>query len=149
MLIPGIVFQCVNCLCIIGDSGSWVAACSFLNAFTISEIVTSNIETLKKLVTVPLDNIPADDAGSTYCEINCKCGAELGRMYQSTSRGLDHIRGAYTIYTKAVKSYQLGGNSIEPVNDEVLKVVRPSPSEVGKRLAALEAVVTALAGESD
>lgn len=71
-------------------------------------------------------------------------------MYQSTSRGLDHIRGAYTVYTKAVKSYQLGGNrSIDSVTDEVMQVIHPDPSEVAKRLAALEAVVMDLVGDEN
>ncbi|ANB14863.1 kinetochore protein Mis18 [Sugiyamaella lignohabitans] len=107
---------------------------------------TESLSVLEAISVVP-SRQETEDSGSTYCELLCTgCSTSIGRVYKSTPHTLDHLRDKYTFFTSKSKCYEVGKLDIIPqaVDAEIIQATRPSPDDVAKRFAVLEAVVLAL-----
>eukprot|EP00049_Salpingoeca_infusionum_P028084 m.36137 g.36137 ORF g.36137 m.36137 type:complete len:177 (-) comp9968_c0_seq1:1418-1948(-) len=49
---------------------------------------------------------------STFNRVGCVCGADLGRVYQTTTRKFDHIREFVTFSNQNITSYALGTGGV-------------------------------------
>ena len=119
-----LVFSCLKCKSIVGDSFSLLSSNEEANTITLS--ASSNIQRPKEMYT----SYESLDEGSTYFPIMCKfCQQSLGRYYVTTSTDLDHLREKFTFNIDSITSYELGkaqhGKMLEvtvlslPVADEV------------------------------
>lgn len=99
-----VVFQCETCRCILGDSMTFISANDVLETITLSNV--QNVKQLDETNTSKKEH----DFGSTFHELLClSCQASLGKVYLTTARHLDSIRDLFTLDTKSITSYQVGG----------------------------------------
>jgi len=97
-----LIFSCLNCRTIIGDSFSLVCTNRGLNSITLSK--AHSIAKLEDLIT-SRDSI---DLGSTYFPVKCSfCDAILGRFYITTPKALDEIREHFTFMMDFLSSYEV------------------------------------------
>ncbi|WFD33440.1 hypothetical protein MCUN1_000253 [Malassezia cuniculi] len=102
--VPALVFQCAECLTIVGDSYAWIMAHKELSLIVLSR-TTDKVAVLSELVTAEEDLCH----GSTYTRLRCaNCSRDLGRRFQSTPATLDALRGVFSFHVDAVIVYQLG-----------------------------------------
>jgi hypothetical protein len=98
-----LVFSCLNCRTIVGDSFSLVCTNADLKSVTISQ--ASSIARLEDLIT----SKEGIDRGSTYFSITCRpCNSYLGRFYITTPKALDDLRECFTFMVDNISSYELG-----------------------------------------
>ena len=101
---PLMVFQCHQCLTIVGDSVAWLLAQRQLGLIVLQE-VTDKVMTLEFLTT-------SDDQDWERCKfapLACaKCDQILGRFYKDTPPEWTIMRGAFSLYHSALVVYQLG-----------------------------------------
>ena len=101
---PLMVFQCHQCLTIVGDSVAWLLAQRQLGLIVLQE-VTDKVLTLEFLTT-------SEDQGWERCKfapLACaKCDQILGRFYKDTPPEWTIMRGAFSLYHSALVVYQLG-----------------------------------------
>ncbi len=116
-----LVFQCVKCQCIVGDSVALVKSDESQQSLTLSAVSnikwSSSVETAKD----------GYDVGNTYFTFGCaQCGvgqpsfwhscnwcslwiqALYGKYYLTTSSDLDYAREKFTFNISSIKSYVLG-----------------------------------------
>ena len=98
-----VVFQCANCLHIVGDSLSMASADEDLG--TVSLCGAVGVTRSTKLKTSEYGK----DLGATYHEMHCeKCKVKIGRIYITTPVALDSLRNMFTFYSNALSSFELG-----------------------------------------
>lgn len=101
---PAMVFQCRQCLTIVGDSFAWLTAHRALSMIVLKEATDR--------VTVQHTQRTSEEIDgelSTFVPLACaQCLQPLGRMYQDTPIHLDELRGAYSFHHDALVVYQLG-----------------------------------------
>mmetsp|Transcript_19517 Transcript_19517/g.36375 ORF Transcript_19517/g.36375 Transcript_19517/m.36375 type:complete len:213 (+) Transcript_19517:147-785(+) len=98
-----LVFQCLKCNLIVGDSYSF--HCANPEQHTISLSAASNIKRVSELFT----SFSGSDIGSTYVNFTCSgCQSPLGKYYVTTSSDLDDLREVFTFDANCVASYELG-----------------------------------------
>ena len=98
-----LVFHCLKCKTVVGDSFSLV--CSSEEAKTITLSAASNIQRTNELYT----SYETLDEGSTYFSLLCVgCQQSLGRYYVTTSIDLDYARTRFTFAIDSITSYELG-----------------------------------------
>lgn len=129
-----LVFCCLKCKSIVGDSFSFLSSNEEAKTITLSS--ASNIQRTNELFT----SYESLDEGSTYFCVLCReCQQTLGRYYVTTSTDLDHVRDRFTFSIDAITSYELGksqhGKMPEPV---VLSF--PLAEEVATPVNAVETV---------
>lgn len=116
-----IVFQCLRCRAIIGDSFSLICISEEQQLITLSS--ANNIQRDGDIFT----SKTGDDVGSTFYRFSCKiCNAGLGKYYLTTSKDLDQLREQFSFEISQVSSYQLGTTQIQ--NREVLEQEAEAPS---------------------
>ncbi|CAB4375780.1 unnamed protein product [Rhizophagus irregularis] len=99
-----LVFQCLKCRLIVGDSFAFVTADRDLNSVVLYA-KPHNI----RVGTDLLWSREGIDIGSTYIMIYCNgCNLTLGKVWRTTPRKLDYIRDLYTLNLDCVMIYQLG-----------------------------------------
>jgi hypothetical protein len=96
---PPFVLQCRKCSVIIGDSFSFQAADDELRAIILHtacnvSLQPNSLMTSKKGI----------DFGSTYLIVGCsECNAQVGRLYKTTARHLDHMRDMFSFDIDAIR----------------------------------------------
>jgi kinetochore protein Mis18 len=102
-VIAPLVFQCIGCRTIVGDSFSVVNIDASTQLVTLA--AAENVQRNKGICT----SKEGPDVGSTFYRFSCKsCNASLGRYYLTTSKDLDLLREHFSFEVNAVSSYQLG-----------------------------------------
>ena len=98
-----LVFQCLKCNSIVGDSYSLLGAREELQVLILSS--SSNIARSAEVFT----SYEGYDVGSTYFIFTCvRCDSKLGKYYITTSKDLDTVRERFTFHIDSISSYQLG-----------------------------------------
>ena len=98
-----LVYQCVECKSIVGDSYSLISNNQETKSITLSS--ASCIQRTNEIFTSYGDY----DEGSTYFVVLCQsCHQPLGRYYVTTSKDLDHVREKITFNIDSITSYELG-----------------------------------------
>nr|CCA24618.1 conserved hypothetical protein [Albugo laibachii Nc14] len=98
-----IVFQCIKCRSILGDSFSFVCSNKKLATVTLDAVTNVVVKDHTKTSQHGID------VGSSFREVFCrKCKTLIGQCYLTTPRDLDEIRNCYSLFTQSVASYQLG-----------------------------------------
>ncbi|EEB07470.2 kinetochore protein Mis18 [Schizosaccharomyces japonicus yFS275] len=106
-----VVFQCLNCLQIVGDSNSWVISKEELNTVTLRDVPVDRVRVSKRLETTK-------DGLCVYSKIYClKCNFELGMVFRATSKALDELRDMYTFRIDKIESYELGQKSFDTLGN--------------------------------
>ncbi|EDP42985.1 hypothetical protein MGL_2581 [Malassezia globosa CBS 7966] len=101
---PLMVFQCHQCLTIVGDSVAWLLAQRQLGLIVLQE-VTDKVLTLEFLTT----SEDQDWERCKFAPLACaKCDQILGRFYKDTPPEWTIMRGAFSLYHSALVVYQLG-----------------------------------------
>jgi hypothetical protein len=99
-----LVFQCVACRTIVGDSLRTIGTFEELGAFS-TEVCSNNVVASKDIST----STRANDHGATYRILHCaQCHAELGSTYLTTPARFSALRGAITFNISSLQSYALG-----------------------------------------
>ncbi|CAG8582208.1 323_t:CDS:2 [Paraglomus occultum] len=99
-----LVFQCIKCRLIVGDSFAWVNADKDLRSVAL-HAKPANI----RVGTEVEWSRGGIDLGSTYVLTYCHgCGNVLGKVYHTTPRKFDYIRDLIMIDLDQVTTYQLG-----------------------------------------
>lgn len=134
-----LVFSCVKCKTIVGDSFSFLS--SSAEAKTITTSAASNIQRSTELYT----SYASLDEGSTYfCFLCSQCQQPLGRYYVTTSKDLDHVREKFTFNIDEITSYELGkaqhGKMPEPIEVSAAPVDMPVEESDTKLVAVQEDV---------
>ncbi|XP_032234847.1 protein Mis18-alpha isoform X2 [Nematostella vectensis] len=136
-----IVFQCLSCQVILGDSFSWVCADQDLQVVVLSA-VTSNVSIEEGLET----STDGQDIGSTFIPLRCKsCKSGIGRIYRTTPLELDMIRDVFSLDCSSIKSYELGtqaGKNSYKTADELLDI--PTAKDLKNEILKLQSVVVSL-----
>ena len=97
------VFSCIKCHVIVGDSFSYLKSSADMNTLTLSG--ASHVSRSADVYT----SKSGPDVGSTYFRFNCSsCQAALGRYYLTTSKDLDDLREKFTFTVDSLESYELG-----------------------------------------
>lgn len=97
------VFFCLKCQVIVGDSYSLLKINADMNTMTLTG--ASNVSRSADVYT----SKSGPDVGSTYFRFNCSsCQAALGRYYLTTSKDLDDLREKFTFTVDSLGSYELG-----------------------------------------
>jgi len=97
-----LVFQCLKCRTIFGDSFDFICAEKELNTISLT---TASVKTISELIT----SKSGSDIGCTYFSIACReCKNLLGRIYKTTPKSLDPIRDLYSFNLDCIMSYKLG-----------------------------------------
>ena len=111
-----LVFQCLKCRSIVGDSLSVVSIHQNMQLITLS--AADHIRREKEIYT----SKSGDDIGSTFYRFSCTlCSSVIGRYYLTTSKDLDALREQFSFDIQAVSSYQLGKPAMSttlPPSDE-------------------------------
>jgi hypothetical protein len=114
-----LVFSCIKCKTIVGDSYSLFHTNEEFKTITLS--ASSNIQRTNELYT---SNQEHDNGSSYFCFICLSCHQPLGRYYVTTNTNLDTIREKFTFDIDSISSYEVGkaqhGKSVEP------EVAKPS-----------------------
>ncbi len=98
-----LVFSCINCKTIIGDSYSLFYSSEEYKTITLS--ASSNIQRTSELYTSYKDH----DKGSSFYSFVClNCQHPLGRYYVTTNVNVDNIREKFTFDIDSISSYELG-----------------------------------------
>ena len=98
-----IVFCCIKCHVIVGDTYALLKTSPEMKAITLTG--ASRVSRSADVYT----SKGGPDVGSTYFRFNCSnCQAVLGRYYLTTARDLDELREKFTFTVDAVESYELG-----------------------------------------
>lgn len=98
-----LVFQCVKCKVIVGDTFCMQSSNEALQSVTLT--AASNIKRSHDIFT----SKSGVDVGSTYFSFTCSgCDHALGNYYLTTSKDLDDLRERFTIFIANVTSYELG-----------------------------------------
>lgn len=110
-----LVFQCVACRTIIGDSYSFQCSNEEMSIITLT--AASNIRRSQDVYT----SKAGLDIGSTYFAFSCtNCDQSLGRYYLTTSSDMDDLRERFNFGVENVISYELGksqhGQMPEPLH---------------------------------
>lgn len=108
-----LVFSCLACRTIVGDTLSLSSTNSDLQSVTLTG--ASNILRQDDLIT----SKTGADKGSTFFVIECQtCHKTLGKYYITTPRNLDEVREKFTLLIDHISSYELGkvqhGSIIDP-----------------------------------
>jgi hypothetical protein len=99
-----LVFCCIHCRTIVGDSLALLSSHAELKTITLSKATKVNRQ--DSLCTVTTDSV---DKCGTYFPIQCaQCCRSIGRYYISTPRALDEIRERFTFLVDEISSYELG-----------------------------------------
>ncbi|CAG8601895.1 1544_t:CDS:2 [Funneliformis caledonium] len=99
-----LVFQCLKCRLIVGDSFAFVTADRELN----SVVLYAKPHNLR-LGTDLLWSREGIDVGSTFNLIYCiDCNSTIGKVWRTTPRKFDYIRDLYSLNLDRVMIYQLG-----------------------------------------
>lgn len=119
-----IVFQCVNCRVVVGDTTTAYVADFEANLISLtaarSVIVQDDMHLSKS----------GFDVGCSFKSIHCQnCKHILGRVYFSTTPQLDSLRSTYALHSSSLESYQLG-------TCQALTGQQAPPSAAGIALAA-------------
>ncbi|CAG8609871.1 6148_t:CDS:2 [Acaulospora morrowiae] len=126
-----LVFQCLSCKIIVGDSFAWVAADRKLNSVTLYA-KPHNIRVGTEL----LWSKEGVDIGSTYTLMYCNgCNATLGKVWRTTPRSLDYLRDLYTINLDSITIYALGAYidvNTTPSDDHTLPSARMQQVSINK-----------------
>ncbi|KAL6076681.1 Protein Mis18-alpha [Balamuthia mandrillaris] len=97
------VFQCLQCLQIIGDSFSVVGACGE-HSVTLKALPGGFVDEEKMLISTE-----GPDQKSAYNPVYCtKCKATLGRWYFATPPHLFTLHNNFALFQNTFCSYQLG-----------------------------------------
>ncbi|EPX71892.1 kinetochore protein Mis18 [Schizosaccharomyces octosporus yFS286] len=105
---PPTVFQCKNCLQIVGDSNAWVISHREMGSFTLSDLAENTFDIEELLRT-------SDDGLCVYSLIKCtKCNTSIGCVFRSTPRYLDDIRDMYTLTMDKISAYEIGAKTVNP-----------------------------------
>lgn len=116
-----LVFCCVKCHTIVGDSTLIAGTNADLQAITL--IGASKIQREEELLT-STDN-DTIDKGSTYFQLSClQCQHHLGRYYITTPRILDDLREKFTFFIDSLESYVLGRAEIGESTKEPLTLAK-------------------------
>lgn len=101
---PPMVFQCFQCLSIVGDSTSWIMAQRQLGFIVLRDVTD-------KVVALEFHTM-SDDIGwerYKFAPLACAhCDQVLGRMYKDTPPEWSTLRAAYCLSHSALLVYQLG-----------------------------------------
>lgn len=101
---PPMVFQCFQCLSIVGDSTSWLMAQRQLGLIVLRDVTD-------KVVALEFHTM-SDDIGwerYKFAPLACAhCDQVLGRMYKDTPPEWAMLRSAYCLSHSALLVYQLG-----------------------------------------
>lgn len=93
------IFQCEHCRSVVGDTYT------FVSADQERQTVSLGTATGCKMA----EELEVGDNGGAFRKFTCQCcQEELGRVYVTTSREMDPIRGCFTFDVGKVKSYKLG-----------------------------------------
>eukprot|EP00051_Salpingoeca_urceolata_P021717 m.343281 g.343281 ORF g.343281 m.343281 type:complete len:241 (+) comp19849_c2_seq3:362-1084(+) len=128
-----LVFQCNSCRLVLGDSFSWVCADEQMQTVTLQAAVPG-IKFGPRLKTSESEH----DMGSTYLPFSCPCGEQVGRVYKTTSRRLDHIRDMMTFDIGKITSYQLGVG-LAPSTEDLLDV--PSAQQLQSQIVKIQRMI--------
>lgn len=105
-----LVFSCIQCKCIMGDSYSIVASNEALGVIVLS--AASNIQRCQEVYT----SKSGPDVGSTYFTFMCvTCKAAVGKFYLTTSKDLDELREKFSFAVDSISSYELGRSQVGKV----------------------------------
>lgn len=135
-----LVFQCVKCLAILGDSFAWKSAEKQLKTVTLcvksdTALVCDDVQT----------STSGFDSGSTYSWLKCeRCGEMVGKKYLTTPRSLDHIRDMYSFHSDALKIYHVGGalDANTSAEDDVMDL--PTAQSVQHTLRKVQGAILVL-----
>lgn len=110
-----LVFQCLACRTIVGDSYSFQCSNEEMSIITLT--AASNIRRSQDVYT----SKAGLDIGSTYFAFSCaNCDQNLGRYYLTTSSDMDDLRERFNFGVENVISYELGksqhGQMPEPLH---------------------------------
>ncbi|CAG8501808.1 10374_t:CDS:2 [Ambispora gerdemannii] len=117
-----LVFQCSECLIIVGDSFAWVSADQDLSSIVLFGWFPKELFAKPKNLRVGDDlfwSKEGVDVGSTFKMTYCSgCNKPIGKVYHTTPRQFDYLRDFYTVKLENVAIYQLGtyikGEKIPP-----------------------------------
>mmetsp|Transcript_41143 Transcript_41143/g.42040 ORF Transcript_41143/g.42040 Transcript_41143/m.42040 type:complete len:203 (+) Transcript_41143:177-785(+) len=109
-----LVFQCLKCNLIVGDSYAFSLAFEELQVIILN--AASNIQKGRCVYT----SKEGLDIGSTFYPFHCKgCESLLGRYYLTTSKALDRIREQFTFSVSSISSYEIGKPHHKTVSDVI------------------------------
>uniref|UniRef100_A0A7S3JQU0 Mis18 domain-containing protein n=1 Tax=Aureoumbra lagunensis TaxID=44058 RepID=A0A7S3JQU0_9STRA len=110
-----LVFQCIECKTIIGDSLSLVVTDEDLQAVVV-DYVRDVVDMANEIQTA---DSTGRNSGTTFKELTCSsCEARLGRFYVSVPRTLSALRDRYAIDIEAISSYELGAPGPPPEDND-------------------------------
>jgi len=148
---PIVIFQCLSCNKIIGDSTVLIEANQDMQTVTVSgtfievkrrkhAFFTFSFRAGGQNLVVDMEaSIRTEDdrnsvmVGSTYRDLKCKgCSTVLGRSYFTTPSSRDYVRDAYTLDCRNISSYKVGScESIDKEEDKLDCSDRPMISLIG------------------
>ena len=132
-----LVFQCLQCRSIVGDSLSVVSINQNMQLITLS--AADNIRREREVYT----SKSGDDIGSTYYRFSCKlCSSVIGRYYLTTSKDLDSLREQFSFDIQAVSSYQLGKPSMSTQSLPVEETVHTVSNSVSSQESDVRSEIT-------
>jgi len=138
------VFSCIKCHVIVGDTYALLKTSAETNTITLTG--ASRVSRSADVYTSKV----GPDVGSTYFRFNCSnCQAVLGRYYLTTARDLDDLREKFTFSVDAVASYELGKAQFGKAENvpESMPTASSSASSSGLPLSDASAAAAAAAGE--
>ena len=131
-----LVFSCISCRTIIGDSFAFLRSDEDTQTVTLSG--ASNIKRTEDLHT----SYQSYDEGSTYFVCKCAiCDVDLGRYYVTTPADLDVLRENYTFHVNAVSSYELGKPETGEIASDVEQVGHASSEDMNSILSGVQSDV--------
>jgi hypothetical protein len=135
-----LVFCCMKCHAIVGDSTLIAGTNSDLQAITL--IGASKIQREEELLTSTTSE--SIDKGSTYFQLSCSCCQHhLGRYYITTPRILDDLREKFTFFIQSLESYVLGRAEIGESTKEPISLMRTeAPREAAEAEAPVDQSIT-------
>ena len=102
-----LVFLCRQCQSIVGDSFHMTSSEQQLNAVVLNAGHPKNTKVLRDGQFSTSQR--GADAGATFWELSCAvCTATVGKVYETTPRALDRLRGMHCFSRDALESYELG-----------------------------------------
>ncbi|KXJ23776.1 protein Mis18-alpha [Exaiptasia diaphana] len=137
-----LVFHCVGCRTIIGDSLSWVCADQNLRTVSLSAVTPFVHVATEDGMEISAEG---EDLGSTFVVLKCAtCQSQIGRIYKTTPKQLDMIRDMYTLDCSSIKSYKLGSNKEKSIKttEELLEI--PTAQTLLSEIVKIQSVVVAL-----
>ncbi|XP_049850855.1 uncharacterized protein LOC126324042 isoform X1 [Schistocerca gregaria] len=127
------IYQCANCLKIIGDSSSTALSNQEQRWVALHDYPTSNNEPLIVTVRQAETSMSGQDAGCTYYPLRCSnCGQTLGKKYLTTTNDFDLIRNRLTINLDHISVYRC----TPPIRTSLSPNATPSTDE--HRISSIE-----------